>query len=89
MKYIFFLLLALCTKSFAQYIPYENTPYGHTAPSINQNFSPPEVVPMNFSSSWSVPRSILGADANPLNALPSNVGGKSALGNAHLLTYNL
>ncbi|GAJ45701.1 MULTISPECIES: hypothetical protein [Holospora] len=36
-------------------------------------------------SSWNLPFSVLGPDANPLNALPSALGGQSRVGSGNLM----
>lgn len=46
--------------------------------------STPQPTPVNFAP-WFIPRSTMGQDANPLNAIASLQGSHSASNNAHML----
>ena len=86
---LFFLLLSTI-PSFGGIQP--NNPYSYSKQYITLNSpgfekpksSKPHGEIADFSS-WNLPFSVLGPDANPLNALPSALGGRSPVGTGNLV----
>ncbi|ETZ06769.1 hypothetical protein P618_201060 [Holospora obtusa F1] len=85
MKIVFFLICfafvwgkSLC---YAQNTFSLNAPKSVKKPYAKKN--EPYTQLADFSS-WNIPFSVLGPDANPLNALPSALGGQSRVGSGNL-----
>ncbi|PPE06890.1 hypothetical protein [Holospora curviuscula] len=95
MKCIFFLLFFLFNVAPSLYSGNSNfsEPYTasslYTSSSAAEQFGNPKASKVHTEladfSSWNLPFSVLGPDANPLNALPAALGGQSRVGSGNLM----